>query len=433
MTFFNLPPSGNAVPASFLLGAGTRDFPSAFAAHSGFSRDRILFTDSGAAALYVYLRGLRATHPGRRAVAVPAWCCPTVPQTVIQAGLEPVLVDLDPSTLGYDTSSLLEAKGKGLAAVILVHFFGLSQPVPAGDWTGTAFVRDCAQDFDHRADPGDGTCSFYSFGRGKALNAGHGGALCLPAGPPADEALTSACRMAWEALPESLANPMPKALAINLLSRPRIFWALTGLTFLGIGACVWQAPLAYARISARFDKLGTACLEAYRQRRDFYRRLIDKYRALAWACDGDWLHSPGAGAAHAELPTRFPILVRDKDLRRDIFREMNLRFGGVTRMYPEPLPRLPDAPAGLASGADFPGARRVAGEILTLPMTAELIGREEAFLDGLKGSLNRHGALRQKPFRVEPAAPSWLRLHFPKRSAPGSLPGALPTGSGWAA
>jgi len=34
---------------------------------------------------------------------------------------------------------------------------------------------------------------------------------------------------------------------------------------------------------------------------------------------------------------------------------------------------------------------------------------------------------------VEPAAPSWLRLHFPKRSAPGSLPGALPTGSGWAA
>ena len=437
MAFYTLPPSGNAVPASFLLGAGNPDFPSAFAAHSGFPRDRILFTDSGAAALYVALRGLSALHPGRRAVALPAWCCPTVPQTVIQAGLRPVLVDLDPSTLGYDTSALLDAKASlasredGLLAVVLVHFFGLAQPMPAGDWRGTAFLRDCAQDFDHRADPGDGTASFYSFGRGKALNAGHGGAICLPA----DERLASAFRAAWEALPESPVNPMPKALAINLLSSPRLFWALSGLPFLGIGSCVWKAPLEYARLSARFDRLGTACLEAYRQRRDFYRRLIARYRSLVWACDGDWLHSPGAGASHAELPTRFPIMVREKSLRQGLLREVNIRFGGVTRMYPQPLHRLSGAPGDIAPGSDFPGARRVAAEILTLPVTAELIGREDAFFDCLKGILERHGALRHKPLRVETpqraeaAAPSWVRLQFPKAS----LPGAMHTGPGLAA
>jgi dTDP-4-amino-4,6-dideoxygalactose transaminase len=444
MAFYKLPPSGNAVSASFLLGAGTRDFAGGFASHSGFPRDHILFTDSGAAALYVALRGLAALSPDRKAVALPAWCCPSVPQTVIQAGLVPVPVDVDPSTLGYDTSALLEAKSAaaasvpgsgGLLAVVLVHFFGQAQPMPAGDWSGTAFLRDCAQDFDHRADPGEGAACFYSFGRGKALNAGHGGALCLPSevsGPQgsgnAQEPFAAACRAAWDALPESPANPMPKALAINLLSEPRVFWALAGMPFLGIGACLWKAPLSFAKLSPRFDRLGTACLEAYRQRRAFYRRLTAKYRSLILACDGDWIHGPGLGLPHAELPTRFPIMVRDRSLRETLFREMNSRFGGVTRMYPQPLPSLPGAPDGFGRDAAlqgfFPGAKRVAAEILTLPVTAELIGREDRYVDFLAGILERYGALRH-PRRV-PSVPRSFLIRFMNRKS--GLPSWLPSG-----
>jgi dTDP-4-amino-4,6-dideoxygalactose transaminase len=429
MGFFTLPPSGNAVPAAFLLGAGSDDFPSAFADHCGFRKDHILLTDSGAAALYVALRGLHALNPQRRGVAVPAWCCPSVPQTVLQAGLEPVLVDLDPTTFGYDSASLAQAKAHGLLAVVLVHFFGLSQPAPEGNWEGTAFIRDCAQDFDHRADPEDGMACFYSFGRGKALNAGHGGALCLPQ----DGLLANACRRAWENLPESKVNPMPKALVINALSHPRIFWALAGLPFLGIGSCVWKAPLAFARISPRFDRLGTACLEAYRQRRDFFRRLTARYRALVWACDGERLQSPGSGSPHAELPTRFPILVRDRELRESLFRKANLRFGGVTRMYPAPLQQIEGAPPGLAHGTDYPGAREVANGILTLPVTAELIGREDRYLQCLTEILSEHGALRHTPFRVETPARGWTGLQFRRDAAPDSLPGAMPAGPGLAA
>src|SRR5882672_8842554 len=114
MNCFTLPPSGNAVPASFLLEAGDENFADAFASQCGFPAARILFTASGAAALYVALRGLAALNPGLRAVALPAWCCPSVPQTVIQAGLEPVLVDLDPISLGYDAASLPAARERGL-------------------------------------------------------------------------------------------------------------------------------------------------------------------------------------------------------------------------------------------------------------------------------------------------------------------------------
>ena len=410
MGCFQIPPSGNAIPVSFLLEAGNGGFPEAFSSHSGFPADRVLATSSGAAALYIALRGLARLRPDRRAVAVPAWCCPSVPQTVIQAGLEPVLVDLDPATFGYDAEALEQARSRGLLAVLLVHYFGLPAARPTGDWTGTAFLRDCAQDFDNRLDPDDDAPCFYSFGRGKALNAGHGGALCMPHPGPWLEA----CRAALAELPPGPVNVLPKTVAINVLSRPRLFWVVSHIPFLGIGSTVWHKPLAFARLSEGFDSPGSACLEAYLQRRRFYRKLISGYQALIGACDRIRISTPAGEPAHGRLPTRFPVMAEDAGLREALFRGINARFGGVTRMYPDILTGLPGAPAGLtvasrssasartrgadaAAGNDFPGARRIAGAILTLPVTAELMGREAGYLDFLAEMLDRHGALRARP------------------------------------
>jgi dTDP-4-amino-4,6-dideoxygalactose transaminase len=397
MACFAIPPSGNAIPAFFLLQAGRkRDFAASFSDHSGFPEDRILFTASGAGALYVALRAFAESRPDRKAVALPAWCCPSVPQTVIQAGLRPVLVDLDPLTLRYDAASLDQARGYGLLAVILVHFFGIAQPIPAGDWQGTYFLRDCAQDFEWRRDPEDPSPCVYSFGRGKALNAGHGGALCLPASGP----LLDACRWIRGELPESGESTLPGALAINMLSHPRIYWILSRMPFLGLGSTVWKAPLDFARMAPGFHPLGSACLEAYRQRRDFYRKLISGYRALLADSDGARIFSPAPPGAG--LPARFPVLVRDPSLRESLHRGANGRFGGVTRMYPGILPRLPGAPEGFGDGGDFPGARRIAEGILTFPVTAELMGREARFMECLADLLEAKGALRGRPAAAQP-------------------------------
>lgn len=345
-------------------------------------------TASGASALYVALKALAALEPGKRAVVIPAWCCPSVPQTILQAGLEPVLADLDPATLGYHPASLERTRGRKPLAVLLVHFFGIPQPLPPGDWAGAAFLRDCAQDFDHHHDPEDGAdACFYSFGRGKALNSGHGGALCLPAPGP----FLDACRTVLEAMPVSRERTMPKALAINLLSQPRLFWALTRLPFLGIGATVWHAPLSFGAMAPGFGPLASACLEAYLQRRDFYRKLIGSYRALVRRCDPDSVSTPSP--VHASLPTRFPLMVRDAALREALYRGANARFGGVTRMYPETLAHMPGAPAGMGEGAACPGAQSVADGILTLPVTAELMGREERFEECLEEILEDRGVL----------------------------------------
>lgn len=410
MAFFALPPSGNATPAAFLLRAGDSGFAGSFAEYIGRSEEGILLTDSGTSALYVAFRAVAALR-GRGRVAVPAWCCPSVPQAALQAGLEPVLVDLDAATLAYAPASLEAARAhpSGLAAVLLVHFFGMAPARPAGDWGEVLFIRDCAQDFDYNPAPLETAPCIYSFGRGKALNAGHGGALCLP--PPGPFA--AACRAAYAELPVSGARPLAKALAINMLSRPRIYWAVSALPGLGIGATVWDAPLSFARISPAFPRLGSACLEGYLQRRNGYRALIARYRALALACDPARVRPAGTRPEEARpegaqperaggesVPVRFPLLFDDTGLRERFYAAVKARFGGVTRMYPSILSELPGAPRDLI-GADgdpydagaFPGARRVARGILTLPIAADLMGREDAFLACLEGLLREAGAL----------------------------------------
>ena len=405
MAFFALPPSGNAMPPSLLLRARDRDFAAAFAAHGGHREAGMLLTDSGTAALYLAFRGVAAIKGAGGRVAVPAWCCPSVPQAALQAGLIPVPVDLDPDTLAYAHASLAAAQAQagGLAAVVLVHFFGMAAPRPESGCGGALFIRDCAQDFDYRPDPAYPCPCIYSFGRGKALNAGHGGALCLPAPSDAGHAaFAAACRAAWEGLPASSANPLLKALAINVLSHPRIYWAVTALPGLGIGATVWEGPLRFARISPAFARLGPACLDAWLQRRNGYRALIGRYHALASACDPARLRAPVSAAPYwfPAMATRFPLLIADAGLRAGLYHAAQERFGGVTRMYPTALSGLPGAPAGLLppgldAEAAWPGACRVAREILTLPVAAALLGREDAFLDFLEGFLAAEGVLRK--------------------------------------
>lgn len=384
MICFTLPSSGNAlsIPRLFARNAqavAARDFEASLARRWGVPADRILQAGSGSAALYALLRGL-ARNPSLKRVAIPAWGRPTVAATVRRAGLEPVRVDMDPATLGYDTAALTAARGPGLLAVILTHHFALSQPIPAGDWEGTTFIRDCTQDFDHR--PADGLPCIYSFGRMTALSAGQGGALCIPAGGP----LLQACRAELAALPASSADPRSMAAALNLLSNPRLNWALSHLPFLGLSREPWAASPRLERLSPGFQRVGVAALEAYTRCRPYYRSLIRAYRA-AFATQDDGPYTLPGPSGSDWLPNRFPVRVRDAGLRQALLEELGGRFGGVARMYPE------------APGAEFPGARLVAQELITLPVNAAMRDCESEFLLGLEEILE-HGGPRPKRTRA---------------------------------
>ena len=105
-----------------------------------------LLTDSGTSALRL---ALSLALPSGGSVALPAWGCYDLATACDGAGVDVLLYDLDPVTLGPDWASLRAALEAGARAVVVVHFYGL--PVAIGEVCalargyGATVVEDAAQ------------------------------------------------------------------------------------------------------------------------------------------------------------------------------------------------------------------------------------------------------------------------------------------------
>ena len=117
------------------MGARVREFEHAFAATVGAPFAVMVNSGSSAnllaASAVVNPARKRRLAPGDR-VAVPAVCWSTSLWPLVQMGLVPVLVDVDPSTLNLSIPSLLRAlELHPIRAVMMVHVLGCSTDLPA--------------------------------------------------------------------------------------------------------------------------------------------------------------------------------------------------------------------------------------------------------------------------------------------------------------
>ena len=123
------------VSGQLTMGAKVRDFEAQFARYCG--APYAVMVNSGSSANLLALSA--ATNPLRSRrllagdkVAVPAVCWSTSLWPVIQAGLVPVLVDVDPQTLNLSIPSLCAAlRQHDLKAVLMVHVLGNSTDLTA--------------------------------------------------------------------------------------------------------------------------------------------------------------------------------------------------------------------------------------------------------------------------------------------------------------
>jgi CDP-6-deoxy-D-xylo-4-hexulose-3-dehydrase len=90
-----------------------------------------VFVNSGSSANLITLAALRETRgPGKVIVPPLTWVSDIA--SVLQAGFEPVFVDINPRTLGVDNAQVLRALTPDTRAVFLTHVLGynaLSQPL----------------------------------------------------------------------------------------------------------------------------------------------------------------------------------------------------------------------------------------------------------------------------------------------------------------
>lgn len=151
-----------------------------------FGYKNVLLLNTGRASLALYLKSI-SQRSDRKKVIIPSYTCPTVAASVIKAGLIPVLCPLGRNSIGYDINKLEEIADKDTLAIVVVYLFGITfaikDIIEICKRYNIKIIEDCAQALgstymnDYVGNNSD--AAILSFGWGKNLIAGKGGALII--------------------------------------------------------------------------------------------------------------------------------------------------------------------------------------------------------------------------------------------------------------
>jgi perosamine synthetase len=347
-----------------------------------YSPRAVLLTESGTAALTAALLGVLGDRPGA-AVAMPAYSCYDVATAAAGADAPVLLYDVDPHTLAPEPTHVQAALRRGAAAIVVAHLYGY--PVDLGEVNrlaaeaGAVVIEDAAQaagaTLNDRPAGSQSSLAVLSFGRGKGLTGGSGGALLAH-----DEIGERAVQRAREYLGEPRRG-WPELVAIIaqlLFERPNLYAIPAALPFLRLGQTIYREPRplrAAATVSCPvIAATWTLAEREVEVRRRNAERLVVELRE------------------HTGLQTiivprhtrpgylRLPVLASPG--ARRAAGETTARRLGVMPGYPKALRDVDRVGSRcLNRDAAFPGSRLLAARLCTLPTHGRLAPRDLAGLE----------------------------------------------------
>ena len=209
-----------------------------------YSAADALLTNSGTSALIL---ALRKAVPRGGTVAFPGYACVDLTTAAVGAGIRVRLYDTDPETLSPDLDSVRKVIARGVDAIVVAHLYGYPADVPGVENLaaehGIPVIEDAAQG-------AGGTVggkllgtfaelSVLSFGRGKGMTAGSGGALLVHT--PALTAWTKQLRAELGAASAGGVEVMTLA-AQSVLARPAVYRFPASIPALKLGEMVYHPP-----------------------------------------------------------------------------------------------------------------------------------------------------------------------------------------------
>jgi dTDP-4-amino-4,6-dideoxygalactose transaminase len=332
------------------------------------SRD-VLLTDSGTSALALALRALARGRPA----AIPGYGCYDIATAVAGAGVEVLLYDVAPDTLGPDLDSLRRALRAGAGAIVVAHLFGIPVDVRqlralAAD-AGAPVIEDAAQgsgvEISGAPAGAAGAVGVLSFGRGKGVAAGRGGALLANT----EEGVGAIADARTRLGPGGAgATHVAAAAAQWLLARPAIYGLPASLPFLKLGETVLRPvtpPRAMSRAAAAMLPVSwTLAAEEAPIRRRNAERLRRR------VAPGATLRVPRIPAGSRPGYLRLPVIPERRAIAGPGAPAPHL---GVLRAYPLPLSELPVLRRIWRNPEiPLPGSRLLAERLLTVPTHSRL-------------------------------------------------------------
>ncbi len=315
----------------------------------------LILGDSGRGLLAELLKALRIKYPGRTHVLIPGYTCYSVAASVVNAGLEIRLYDIHPQTLAPDMKSLEENLNQNTLALLVQHLFGIpvrmdnvkSFSSRAGIW----LIEDAAQglggSIDGKLLGTEGDFGLFSFGRGKPLPLGCGGALT---GRHPD------ILKKMVLFPSGTGRThIIKAALVKILSHPLLYGMLERLP-LGLGKTVFDPVFTSKTLPQRVNTLGSLSFNSLTELNAHRRHISSIYlKKLA----GLSVPVPETGIA---VFTRFPVMAGNNAI------PLKLKKLGVRRMYPKALKDEPEIASAIVNkGATLAGSSSIAESLVTLP------------------------------------------------------------------
>lgn len=361
-------PVASPLPTPALLRAwGSLLVPSSHAMRSvaatltaRFNAYAVTLTDSGTSALVLALR-VAMKHGG--VVAFPAYVCVDLIAAARYAGARVRLYDVDPQTLSPDLASLQRVVAEGADAVVVAHLYGFPADLPAVRELlqpyGIPLIEDAAQHaaatLHGRRTGTFGDLTILSFGRGKGITAGNGGALL--ALNERFRAQTVAASDRFPAPPRGLGD-LIGATATWTLGRPAIYNIPASIPALHLGETIYHEAHEPTSLSIASATLLRSTLASADQ-------AAAERRTVAAALNEALYHAtrirPCTSIAGGEPGyLRFPVLTQGGIAPAPAL--------GIVPSYPRPLFEEPSLqPILQPSRESFPGARELANTLLTLP------------------------------------------------------------------
>jgi len=366
------PPAETKIPLNAILNSffsSNGDFKKALCNYLGVNQ--YVLANSGRSLLYLLLELLKKKDSGQRdEVVIPGYTCYSVAASIAKAGLKIKVYDLDPATLQPDSNSLRKSTSEKTLAIIFQHLFGI--PTSGYEFkkiaqeTGVSLIEDAAQALGGRIDSHRlgtiGDFGFYSFGRGKPLPVGGGGALIGKNNDILSELELKLSNKGYDSL-------ISTALT-QVMSKPSIYW-IPEMLPLGLGETIFDTGFDTSAMQSVIQNLAGNSMDTLDDL-NAHRRDIAKTYEEAFDDECVIPIIEGGRAVY----TRFPLMAKQGQIPGELKRL------GVRRMYPKAIADEETIRLYLADGpVPTPGASEIARNLITLPThmgITETLAREIA-------------------------------------------------------
>ena len=334
---------------------------------AAFGASDAVLVDSGTSALAMALRAV--TQPGG-VVALPAYACVDIGAAAIYARLGVRLYDVDPVTLSADLESVARVLAAGVDTIIVSHLFGYPADVPAvaalAAQHGAAVIEDAAQgawgSLRGTRLGAFGPLAVLSFGRGKGMTGGGGGAL-LSIGERVPDAMSAAS--ARLAAPAGSVRTLVVTAAQWALGRPALYALPSAIPSLHLGETIYHPahePRAITAASASLVRAALARAGDDLAVRRGHAQVLEL--AARNARDVTAIRPiPGAEPGYLRFPVRLAH-ARTKNREQPAL--------GIVHGYPHTLADLAELRPSLIGDEMLPGARELQRSIVTFPTHALL-------------------------------------------------------------